>query len=86
MHLYLRESPRTLLLVTSSEEERRGCPRKALVFRVAEGSGTQVVVEFLPKEEVSLSGVTKLTSRPVIGCLGMPPLDHDVLHTYSRAM
>ncbi|KZW04268.1 inositol polyphosphate phosphatase [Exidia glandulosa HHB12029] len=78
MHLYLRESPRTLLLVTSSEEERRGCPRKALVFRVAEGSTTQVVVEFLPKEEVSLSGVTKLTSRPVIGCLGLINVQNDV--------
>ncbi|EJD53563.1 inositol polyphosphate phosphatase [Auricularia subglabra TFB-10046 SS5] len=78
MHLYLRDSPRTLLLVTTSEEERRGSPRKALVFRVAEGSNNQVVVEFLPKEEVSLSGVTKLTSRPVIGCLGLINVQNDV--------
>lgn len=72
MHLYLCDTPRrTLFLVTSSEEERRGCPRKALVFRAAEGrASSQAVVEFLPKDEIDLNGLVKLTNRPVIGCLG----------------
>ena len=69
-HLYLRESPRSLLLVTSSDDERRGAPRRGLIFRVTDGSDKQVVVEFLPKDEISLVGVTKLTNRPVVGCLG----------------
>ena len=78
MHLYLRENPRSLLLVTSSEDERRGSPPRGLVFRVANSrsSEKQVVVEFLAKEELLLFGVTKLTSRPVLGCLGarlLPP-------------
>ncbi|KAF8592645.1 DNase I-like protein [Ramaria rubella] len=71
MHLYLRESPRALILVTSSDDERQGCPPRALVFRASIGSRSQAVVEFVPKDEVDLSGVVRLTSRPVKGCLGL---------------
>ncbi|KAF8528795.1 phosphatidylinositol phosphate phosphatase [Hysterangium stoloniferum] len=51
--------------------ERNGLPRRALVFRTtAEGSRSgQAVVEFIPKDEVALSGVVRLSSRPVKGCL-----------------
>lgn len=71
MHLYLRESPRALYLVTSSQEESNGCPRRALVFRAAEDNPYQAVVEFLPKDQVNLSNAIRLTSRVVKGCLGL---------------
>ncbi|KAI0638342.1 DNase I-like protein [Trametes polyzona] len=71
MYLYLSENPRSLYLVTSSHEERRGCPPKALVFRAAQDSSSQAVVEFLPKDEVDLTNAIKLTSRVVKGCLGL---------------
>lgn len=72
MHLYLRENPRTLILVTSSEEEQKGAPRRALLFRAHSlNAGTQAVVEFLPKTEVDLTQVTRLTSRGIVGCLGL---------------
>jgi synaptojanin len=73
MHLYLREQPvRTLLLTTSSEDERRGCPRRALIFR-AEGikAASQATVEFVPKDEVDFTGLVRLTARQVHGCLGL---------------
>lgn len=71
MYLYLSENPRTLYLVTSSQDEIRGCPARALVFRAAQGSSSQAVVEFLPKDQVDLSNAVKLTSRVVKGCLGL---------------
>ncbi|PIL37300.1 hypothetical protein GSI_00993 [Ganoderma sinense ZZ0214-1] len=71
MHLFFIEDPRTLYLVTSSQDERRGCPPRVLVFRAAKGSSSQAVVEFLPKTEVDLSTAVKLTSRIVKGCLGL---------------
>lgn len=71
MHLYLSDSPRTIYLVTSSEEELLGRPRRALVFRAAEESAAQAVVEFLPKDEVDLTNVMRLTNRVVKGCLGL---------------
>lgn len=74
MHLYLKEksdTPRTLILVTSSEDERSGCPRRALVLRAVEGNASQAMVEFLPKSEVDLSGAIRLTTRRVKGCLGL---------------
>ena len=71
MHLYLGENPRTLYLVTSSQEESNGCPRRALVFRAAEDNPYQAVVEFLPKDQVNLSNSIRLTSRVVKGCLGL---------------
>jgi hypothetical protein len=71
MHLYLRENPRTLYIVTSSQEENSGRPRRALVFRAAEDNPYQAVVEFLPKDQVNLSNSIRLTSRVVKGCLGL---------------
>lgn len=72
MHLYLRDAPRTLILVTSSDDERQGSSRRALVFRAGEGNtSSQAVVEFLPKDEVDLAGVVRLTSHNVLGCLGL---------------
>lgn len=73
MHLYLREQPtRALILTTSSEDERQGCPKRALVFRT-EGvkAASQASVEFLPKDEIDFSGLIRLNSRPVHGCLGL---------------
>ena len=71
MHLYLRENPRTLYLVTSSQEESNGRPRRALVFRAAEDTPYQAVVEFLHKDQINLSNSVRLTSRVVKGCLGL---------------
>lgn len=71
MHLYLGENPRTLYLVTSSQDESNGCPRRALVFRAAEDNPYRAVVEFLPKDQVNLSNSIRLTSRVVKGCLGL---------------
>lgn len=71
MHLYLRENPRTLYLVTSSHEETHGRPKRALVFRPAEDNPYQAVVEFLHKDQVNLSNTVRLTSRVVKGCLGL---------------
>ncbi|KAI9462024.1 SacI homology domain-containing protein [Russula earlei] len=71
MHLYLRENPRTIYLVTSSQEETTGRPRRVLVFRAAEDNPYQAVVEFLHKDQVNLSNTVRLTSRVVKGCLGL---------------
>jgi hypothetical protein len=71
MHLYLREHPRTLYLVTSSQEEVHGRPKRALVFRAAEDNPYQAVVEFLHKDQVNLTNTVRLTSRVVKGCLGL---------------
>jgi len=71
MHLYLRENPRALYIVTSSQEENSGRPKRALVFRAAEDNPHQAVVEFLPKDQVNLSNSIRLTSRVVKGCLGL---------------
>lgn len=71
MHLYLGENPRTIYLVTSSQEETDGRPRRALVFRAAEENPGQAIVEFLPKDQVNLVNSVRLTSRVVKGCLGL---------------
>ncbi len=71
MHLYLGENPRTLYLVTSSQEETTGRPRRALVFRAAEGKPSQAIAEFIPKDEVDLSHAVLLSKRLVKGCLGL---------------
>ncbi|KAI0375801.1 inositol polyphosphate phosphatase [Pilatotrama ljubarskyi] len=78
MLLYLSEHPRTLYLVTSSHDERRGCPARALVFRAAQDSSSQAVVEFLPKDEVDLTSAVRLTSRIVKGCLGLISIANDI--------
>ncbi|THH19911.1 hypothetical protein EW146_g1364 [Bondarzewia mesenterica] len=78
MHLYLKENPRTLLLVISSQEESHGSPRRALVFRAAEINPSQAVVEFLSKDEVDLSNAVRLTSRVVKGCLGLISVGRDM--------
>ncbi|TFK55545.1 DNase I-like protein [Heliocybe sulcata] len=71
MHLYVSENPRTLYLVTSSQEEKTGRPRRGLVFRAAEGSTSQAVVEFLQKDDIDFSNAVRLTSRTIKGCLGL---------------
>ena len=71
MHLYLKESPRIIYLVTSSQEETNGRPSRALVLRAAEHDSSRAVVEFLHKKDADLSNVTRLTSRIVKGCLGL---------------
>jgi synaptojanin len=72
MHLYLAEGPtRTLYLATSSQEELQGRPARVLVFRAAEGKPSQAIVEFLPKDEVDLTNVIKLSNRIIKGCLGL---------------
>lgn len=83
MHLFLGSDPRTLFLVTSTQEESQGRPRRALVFRAAvRDPGTnatspqQAVVEFLPKDEVNLTNAVRLTSRIVKGCLGLISIDN----------
>ncbi|KAJ1308885.1 hypothetical protein OPQ81_004572 [Rhizoctonia solani] len=75
MHLYLKDVPRrTLILVTSSDDETRlKRPRRALVFRAAEGTkaNSQAIVEFLRKDDVDLIGAIRLTQYEVMGCLGL---------------
>ncbi|KAF9076927.1 inositol polyphosphate phosphatase [Rhodocollybia butyracea] len=77
MHLYLGSNPRSLILATSTSEERLGKPSRALVFR-AGVNNAQAVVEFLPKDEVDLQNAVKLTQRGVKGCLGMISVDNDL--------
>jgi len=72
MHLYLREVPRTLILITTPEDEKLGSPSRGLVFKASENKTSgQVIVEFLPKAEIDLDGVVRLTNRSVHGCLGL---------------
>ncbi|KAI0700745.1 inositol polyphosphate phosphatase [Cytidiella melzeri] len=78
MHLYLAESPRTLYLVTSTQDEKRGQPSRALVFRTAEGKPSQAVVEFLPRHEVDLSNAAKVTNRIIKGSLGLISIAGDI--------
>ncbi|KAF9464340.1 inositol polyphosphate phosphatase [Collybia nuda] len=77
MYLYLGNNPRVLYLVTSSHDDRLGRPRRALVFRAGE-AGSQVVVEFLPKDEIDLTNIVRLTSRVVKGCLGLISIENDI--------
>jgi synaptojanin len=94
MHLYLASDPRTLFLVTSSQEESQGRPRRALVFRAAERDHSnnpnlnaphQAVVEFLPKDEVNLTNVVRMTTRIVKGCLGLISIDNGEHHQFKHS-
>jgi hypothetical protein len=78
MHLYLREQPeRTLVLTTSSDDERRGCPRRAMIFRASGPKlASQATVEFIPKEEVDFSDLIRLSARQIQGCLGLINIEH----------
>jgi synaptojanin len=76
MHLYLGNNPRVLYLVTGSHDERLGRPSRALVFRASETNPSQAVVEFLPKDEVDLNNIVRLTSNAVNGCLGLISVDN----------
>lgn len=78
MHLYLNNQPRTLLLVTASQEEIGGKPRRALVFRAKPDDPTQAIVEFLPKDQVDLTNAVRLTTRGVKGCLGLIAIENDL--------
>ena len=84
MYLYLGNNPRSLYLVTSSHDERHGCPRKTLVFRAGEGQ-SKAIVEFLPKNQVDLSNCLKLTNRIVKGCLGLISVDNGLLIDLCRS-
>ncbi|TFK43681.1 phosphatidylinositol phosphate phosphatase [Crucibulum laeve] len=77
MYLYLGNGPRALYLVTSSHDEKFGRPARALIFRAGEGH-SQAVVEFLPKDEVDLGALVRLTNRVVKGCLGLISVENDV--------
>lgn len=86
MHLYLREAPRTIYLVTSSQEEAAGRPPRALVIRTAENDSSRAVVELLHKDDVELSAVVRLTGRIVKGCLGLVSLgEHMFLAVVTSA-
>ncbi|KZT72567.1 inositol polyphosphate phosphatase [Daedalea quercina L-15889] len=78
MRLYLRETPRTLYLVTDAQDEP-GRISRALVFRAAEGSSSQAVVQFLPKDEIDLSTAIKLAPGRIIrGCLGLICVSNEI--------
>ncbi|KAG2156260.1 SacI homology domain-containing protein [Suillus clintonianus] len=77
MYLYLSHNPRTLYLVTGSHDERNGRPQRTLVFRAAEANPAQVIVEFLPKDDVNLTSAVRLTSRIIKGCLGLISVEND---------
>lgn len=74
MYLYVRNSPRALYLITSSQDERLGRPPRALVFREGDGSA-KAIVEFLSKDQVDLHNLVKLNTRIVKGCLGLISVD-----------
>ncbi|KAF8307217.1 DNase I-like protein [Clavulina sp. PMI_390] len=79
MHLYLKDEPRALILVTTPEDERLGAPARGLVFKPSESrTSNQVIVEFLPKHEIDLTAVVRLTNRSVHGCLGLLSVGNDV--------
>ncbi|KAI0796871.1 DNase I-like protein [Abortiporus biennis] len=78
MHLYMTENPRTLYLVTSSQDLRQGRPPRVLVFRAAEGRPDQAVVEFLTKDQVNLTAAVKVTNRIIKGCLGLISVNGDM--------
>ena len=78
MYLYLSNAPRTLYLITDIHDEKNGRPRRALVFRAAEGS-SQAIVEFLRADEVDVTNLIRLTSRIVKGCLGLIGVDQGAL-------
>ncbi|KAK7470419.1 Inositol-1,4,5-trisphosphate 5-phosphatase 1 [Stygiomarasmius scandens] len=78
MHLHLANNPRVLYLITSTQEEKRGFPSRALVFRAGEHHSTQAIVEFLPKSEVNLANTVRLTSRGIKGCLGLISVENDI--------
>lgn len=80
MYLYLSNAPRTLYLITDQQDEKQGKPRRALVFRAAEGSNSQAIVEFLRAEEVDMLNLVRLSSRIVKGCLGLISVDGGTLH------
>ncbi|KAF8204786.1 inositol polyphosphate phosphatase [Pholiota molesta] len=77
MYLYLSSNPRALYLVTSTHDERQGRPSRALVFRPGEGPAKSIV-EFLPKDQVDLASLVRLTNRVVKGCLGLIAVENDV--------
>jgi hypothetical protein len=79
MHLYLSHNPRTLYLVTGSHDEQNGRPQRALVFRTAEANPAQVIVDFLPKDEVNLTNAVKLTIRVIKGCLGLISVENGTI-------
>ncbi|PVF99952.1 DNase I-like protein [Serendipita vermifera] len=80
MHLYVREQPeRTLVLTTSSDDERRGCPRRAMIFRASGPKvSSQATVEFVPKEQVEFGDLIRLSARQIQGCLGLINIEHEI--------
>lgn len=83
MYLYLSNAPRTLYLITSSHDERLGRPRRALVFRATD-KDSQAVVEFLPKDEVDLGNLVRLSSRIVKGCLGLISIENGEYLNFAK--
>ena len=71
MHLYRRDTPRSLILSTTSDEESQGLPSRCLIIRIPEANTVQAVVEFLPKDLVDFANTVRLNSRNVLGCLGL---------------
>ncbi|KAK2466082.1 hypothetical protein APHAL10511_001724 [Amanita phalloides] len=77
MYLYLSSNPRALYLATSQHDEKLGRPERVLKFRAGENPA-QAVVEFVPKREVDLNSLIRLTNRVVKGCLGLVSVDNDI--------
>ncbi|KAF9006532.1 DNase I-like protein [Cyathus striatus] len=69
--------PRTLYLITSHHDEKLDRPSRALVFRAGQHP-SQAVVEFVPKDEVDIGSLVRLTNRVVKGCLGLISVDNDI--------
>ncbi|TFK28875.1 phosphatidylinositol phosphate phosphatase [Coprinopsis marcescibilis] len=59
------------------QELELGRPHRALVFRAGE-KDSQAVVEFLPKDEIDLRNLVRLSSRDVKGCLGLVCIENDL--------
>ena len=77
MYLYLSSNPRVLYLATTHHDEKLGRPERVLAFKEGENP-SQAVVEFVPKKEVDLNSLIRLTNRVVKGCLGLISVDNGV--------
>lgn len=76
MHLYLRSVPRSLYLITDSQDARAGRPSRALAFRAGD-TATKVIVEFISNGQLDMHNLAKLSSsRNIMGCLGLISIEN----------
>lgn len=69
MYLYLRESPRALVLTAEDNNPKA----RVLLFSSTpeDAQSGRVTVDFMSNRDFDLSAFAKLTPRPIKGCLGL---------------